>query len=961
MLFSRRKKRKNQDQNAQAEQTKQQNSAAHPNINPMITAIQLTGEQLTVEVTVNGSEQKKLSSLRLKLKNMQDSSDAHSFPAGDTIDSTVRFSVWLESIPFIQKEGKWSLYLKDDTTEYRLSPSNDLLNKVAEMDKFYAEGLITETYVTVKENMSIRTIKDPNEKPFVESNISDVQFADGILHLAGDINQHRHNMTGTELLVQKRGTELEHRFSLGWTTLNTWSAAIDLNSGDFRKGTWDYYLMHNQGRPIRIKTGKAIYQDEDTPAAFYKVGAKTVSVTYYTTIKGSFSTKHGAPAVHIFDLAGSVTDNRVRLTGELPSLFAPERMDDPALALMDRDSNVYAADLHINRLENSSAGDVRNAFETVILYDECMKPEKIKLDAYLKFTLDGEEYLFRIQTVAAHSITHTTQVLYDNPGVWHVYFYSTINENLSLAVSRPKLMRDVSGYRFQDGKLMLFGYAYFEAIDVHEEAELERKIVIEKRNSGQQVSIPIKTVESDVYDDFNDYRRVGFEAQIPLEDILSMQESLNEIYGLSIQVTYKGYTDEKKLRCENYTYIIDTPSDMTISRQRDNSYFSYLLFTPGGSLKLETYCYANDKAEFILNGQNDLKSGGDVWLIGERPETAQDTGYHFFKYVRNNHPEIDAYYVIDEDSPDLKNIRGLGNVVYFGTMEHLKLATAATKFIGSHDLEYLLPTKAADWPSYQKGKRIFLQHGILGRKRVDYFKNQYQYPFDMFCVSSEAEFNLVTETMGYDADEVKITGLSRFDQLNNTSADENIIAIIPTWRDWLGSEEQFLASAYFQNYKQLLTDKMLLDKLAASGTKIQFFPHYRVQPFINHFKKLESEYVKVIALGQINIQNILQDCSMLLTDYSSLSFDVNYIQKPVVFYHFDFDRFFKKGILRPKEDTFLGNICTTHEQVVNKVSQYIENGFLQNRELEKRINENFAYRDKQNNKRIFEAVTNLLD
>lgn len=952
MLFFRRKK---QNGDAQAEQSKKQDSAAMQNINPIITSIKLTGKQLKVEVTVDSFVQKDLSSIRLVLKNMLDSSDTHSFSPSDTMDSVICFSIWLDSVPFIRKEGKWSLYVKDEEAEYRLSPSRDSLHNITETKKNRAEGMVTEAYVTVKENVSIRTIKDPNEKAFVESRISDVQFTDGILHLTGSINQHRINMTGTELLLQKRDTELEHRFPLEWAGYNSWSAAIDFNSGEFKKGTWDYYLLYDQGRPIRIKTGKTIYQDDEIPTAFYKDKQETVSVTYYTTIKGSFSTKHGAPVVRIIELAGVVTErNHVKLSGILPSIFPPEKLENPSLILMDDNSVTYEARVHFDS-EKHSAGkrNIRNAFDVLIPYDECMKPKKKKLDAYLQFDMNGRDYLFRLQT-DAHSIARTSQVSYQDPELWQVYFYSTINENLALATSRPKLIRDVSECSLKHDLLVISGYTSFEAVDIPNTDALERKVVIRKRNTGEEISVPVKAAPSAITDDMS-----GFKTEIRLEDILSMHESLNEIYGLSIQVTYKGYTHEKGLRCEDFTYIVDAPLDRTVTWQQNNTYFSYLLFTPSGSLKLETYCYSIEKADFILNGHHMEKSNGDIWLIGERPETAQDTGFHFFNYVRKNYPNIEAYYVIEEDSPDLENIRELENIVYFGSMEHLTLTASATTFIGSHDLEYLLPTKSVDWSSYQKGKRVFLQHGVLGRKRVDYFKNQYRYPFNMFCVSSEAEFKLVTETMGYDADEVKITGLSRFDQLDSSSAEENIIAIVPTWRDWLGTEEQFLASDYYQRYKQLLTDQVLLNKLSAAGAKIQFFPHYRMQHYINHFARLESDHVEVIEFGQINIQQTLKDCSMLITDYSSLSFDINFMQKPVVFYHFDFAQFFKKGILQPKEETFLGDICTTNEQVVSKVCHYLDNAFREDQELQRRINESFAYHDKQHNKRIFDAVMNL--
>ena len=37
------------------------------------------------------------------------------------------------------------------------------------------------------------------------------------------------------------------------------------------------------------------------------------------------------------------------------------------------------------------------------------------------------------------------------------------------------------------------------------------------------------------------------------------------------------------------------------------------------------------------------------------------------------------------------------------------------------------------------------------------------------------------------------------------------------------------------------------------------------------------------------------------------------MNKPVVYYHFDEDRFFNRGILRPVNETFLGDIAETEE------------------------------------------------
>ena len=55
----------------------------------------------------------------------------------------------------------------------------------------------------------------------------------------------------------------------------------------------------------------------------------------------------------------------------------------------------------------------------------------------------------------------------------------------------------------------------------------------------------------------------------------------------------------------------------------------------------------------------------DIWIIGERKSEAKDNGYHVFKYIRENHPDDEVYYVIDKNSNDLEKIKGLGNIIYY--------------------------------------------------------------------------------------------------------------------------------------------------------------------------------------------------------------------------------------------------------------------------------------------------------
>lgn len=89
----------------------------------------------------------------------------------------------------------------------------------------------------------------------------------------------------------------------------------------------------------------------------------------------------------------------------------------------------------------------------------------------------------------------------------------------------------------------------------------------------------------------------------------------------------------------------------------------------------------------LLNGTRSVASLEDVWLIGEQPWRAGDNGYHFFRWVRREHPEISAYYVISKDSPDAVKFEGESNVLYTGTYAHFEKALQASKFIGTHHPE----------------------------------------------------------------------------------------------------------------------------------------------------------------------------------------------------------------------------------------------------------------------------------
>src|SRR5699024_4611872 len=81
-----------------------------------------------------------------------------------------------------------------------------------------------------------------------------------------------------------------------------------------------------------------------------------------------------------------------------------------------------------------------------------------------------------------------------------------------------------------------------------------------------------------------------------------------------------------------------------------------------------------------------------------------------------------------------------------------------------------------------------------------------------------------------------------------------------------------------------------------------------------------------------------------------------YMRKPVLFYHFDFERFFKHGLLRPAGQTFRGDICKDKESLIDTIEKYIENGFKEKSAVRKKKGTIFTHIDDENNERIYDAI-----
>lgn len=572
-------------------------------------------------------------------------------------------------------------------------------------------------------------------------------------------------------------------------------------------------------------------------------------------------------------------------------------------------------------------------FQTILPMNNLMDNLFVKRFFLVEHSDEPKVYRFSLDKRTLQN-TSTRYKVISNSQLVKLKFYRRKDLSLGLAMTPAKLkksIREVKDFQIEG----VIG-------SIEEFIGSKAYLMLEDRASQESLQVPIS---GEFTVDFNSL------------DLISLKSKDKTVLDLFVVIENNS---QDVIRKEKIRY--------TKAQYKKDNYYSYMkklddngdehhfmiTTTPFNNVKVETFTVRND----VKIPQDTKTKDENVWLMGERTNTAQDNGIVFFKWLQE-HTSIEAYYVIEEDSSDYEHIKHLTNVLIFGSDKHFEIAFKAKVLLGTHDLENILPYKPAKgFFGYEETIKIFLQHGVLGRKNVEYHKKNYDMPFDLFIVSSEPEKKvIVMDEMGYDDHEVVATGLARFDNLIQVDSPKDIL-LMPTWRDWINTDEQFLKSEYFMAYANLIQNEKLLGLLEEYDVNINFYPHYRAQDYFQSEIEDMHERIKFIPLGSQTVQQLLIDHALLITDYSSVSFDFTLLNKPVVYYHFDVERFFRKGILRPIEETFIGGIGSYEEELVTIIEDRIKNSFAN---FEYEITGIIKHQDQNNSRRIYDEVQKLLE
>ena len=116
---------------------------------------------------------------------------------------------------------------------------------------------------------------------------------------------------------------------------------------------------------------------------------------------------------------------------------------------------------------------------------------------------------------------------------------------------------------------------------------------------------------------------------------------------------------------------------------------------------------------------------------------------------------------------------------------------------------------------------------------------------------------------------------------------------------------------------------------------------------------------------QADLSHYIEQCSLLVTDFSSISFDFIFQNKPSLFYLLDYDETFfykEKNYVKlfPKSPFVKNNTFYDQNLLVNKILYYAQREFKIEDDLKKEYEKVFYYKNNIT-ERIVEIIDNIIE
>lgn len=365
-----------------------------------------------------------------------------------------------------------------------------------------------------------------------------------------------------------------------------------------------------------------------------------------------------------------------------------------------------------------------------------------------------------------------------------------------------------------------------------------------------------------------------------------------------------------------------------------------------------------------------------AWLLMDRDTQADDNAEHLYRWIMKHKPNINIWFILRETSHDWARLKAEGfKLIKFESLEHKMALINAKHLVSSHADHYVLNVlKNKYYKDLMSWKFTFLQHGVISNDLSEWLNSK---NIHNFITSSEKEYNSIAGDFNnykFSDRELRLTGLPRHDNLLKMAKNKQskTILIMPTWRRYLvgtsigmtnkrESIANFDKSDFYKCWHAFLSHQSLKELSDRYGYNIVFFPHANLVNYLDYFR---FEHVKVFThQDYTSIQELFCSASLLITDYSSVSFEMAYLKRPVLYYQFDENEVFdgghtsQKGYFDYREHGF-GPVSLSSAELLIELEKVLKNSSMPEDKYFNRMESFFEFRDGRCCERVYNVIEN---
>lgn len=251
---------------------------------------------------------------------------------------------------------------------------------------------------------------------------------------------------------------------------------------------------------------------------------------------------------------------------------------------------------------------------------------------------------------------------------------------------------------------------------------------------------------------------------------------------------------------------------------------------------------------------------------------------------------------------------------------------------------------------------ICIGHGVSHFKQYLYKSYYGSKKFDKILIPDVKELIEPAIRYGWKEENIIKLNLPRWDKytkINNKliqskNLSSNSIFVMFTWRELKNGKR--ISSDYIKNIMDLLGNKKLINNLSKHDYILYFTLHHKLSKYKYMFKSHDNmQYI-----NENDIAQCLSKTKLLITDFSSIIFDMIYREKPYIIFIPDandpnikyiyWNRSFEVINSFKRNEYHFENIYFNLNETINKIDYYINNDFQLDSKLQKLYNRfNFSH------------------